>query len=79
MFEEKYELEGDIIMVDMDIDFLKKAEDIEEKAYKNAKAAYEFHKDDEDKLLPEALKEIMDDEAEHVRLIKEMIAKKSKG
>ena len=65
--------------VDMDIDFLKKAEDIEALAYKNAKAAYEFHKDDEDKALSDALKEIMDDEAEHVRLIKEMIAKKSKG
>ena len=66
-------------MVDMDIEFLKKAEDIEEKAYKNAKTAYEFHKDDEDRLLPEALKEIMEDEAEHVRLIKDMIARKSKG
>ena len=79
MFEEKHELEGDTVMVDMDIDFLRKAEDIEEKAYKNAKSAYEFHKDDEDRLFPDALKEIMDDEAEHVRLIKEMIARKSKG
>jgi len=79
MFEEKHELEGDTVMVDMDIDFLRKAEDIEEKAYKNAKSAYEFHKDDEDSLMPDALKEIMDDEAEHLRLIKEMIARKSKG
>lgn len=65
-------------MVDMDIDFLKRALEIEERAYKNAKAAYEHHKDDEDKKLSNALKEIMDDEEDHVKLIKEMMERKKK-
>lgn len=65
-------------MVNMDIDFLKRALDIEKKAYTNAKAAYEFHKDDTDSSLSGALKEIMDDEKEHVSLIEKMIEKKGK-
>ena len=65
-------------MVNMDIDFLKRALDIEEKAYSNAKAAYEFHKDDADITLSKALKEIMDDEKEHVSRITKMIEKKGK-
>ena len=65
-------------MVNMDIDFLKRALEIEERAHKNATAAYDFHKDNEDKVLVEALKEIMDDEKEHVSLIKEMMEKKGK-
>ena len=70
---------GDKIMtVDMDIDFLKRALDIEERAYKNAKTAYEFHRDDENRGMVDALKEIMDDEENHVLLIKEMIKKKQK-
>lgn len=65
-------------MVDMDIDFLKRALEIEERAYKNAKAAYEHHKDDADSKLSSALKEIMDDEKDHVQLIKDMMEKKRK-
>lgn len=65
-------------MASIDNDFLKRALDIEERAYSNAKAAYEAHKEDADQALSRALKEIMDDEKEHVSLIKEMIAKKSK-
>ena len=65
-------------MVDMDIDFLKRALEIEERAYKNAKAAYDHHKNDDDNTLSSALKEIMDDEEEHVALIKEMIERKGK-
>lgn len=66
------------VMVDMDIDFLRRALDIEERAYKNAKAAYDFHKGAENTVLSSSLKEIMDDEELHVSLIKEMIDKKNK-
>ena len=65
-------------MVDMDMDFLKRALEIEERAYRNAKAAYEHHKDDSDSKLSNSLKEIMDDEEQHVILIKEMMEKKGK-
>jgi len=65
-------------MVDMDMDFLKRALEIEERAYKNAKAAYDHHKDDGDSKLSGALKEIMDDEEVHVNLIKEMMERKGK-
>ncbi|MDH3974882.1 MAG: hypothetical protein OEV42_11435 [Deltaproteobacteria bacterium] len=64
--------------VDMDIDFLRRALEIEERAYKNAKAAYEHHKEDADSKLANALKEIMDDEEDHVNLIREMMEKKGK-
>lgn len=64
--------------VDMDFDFLKRALEIEERAYKNAKAAYDHHKDDEDEEMSATLKEIMDDEERHVRLIQEMMEKKEK-
>ncbi|MBE9536226.1 MAG: ferritin-like domain-containing protein [Proteobacteria bacterium] len=66
-------------MVNMDIDFLKRALEIEEKAYTNARAAYEFHKNNTDSTLSNSLKEIMDDEKEHVSLIKQMIEKKGKN
>ena len=65
-------------MVNMDIDFLKRALEIEEKAYANARAAYEFHENNTDSTLSSSLKEIMDDEKEHVSLIKQMIEKKGK-
>jgi len=65
-------------MVDMDIDFLKRALEIEERAHKNAQAAYDYHKDHEDKSIVDALKEIMDDEERHVSMIREMITKKTK-
>ena len=63
-------------MATIDIDYLRRALEIEEGAYSNAKAAYEHHKDDDDKSLSAALKAIMDDEKEHVSLIKQMIEKK---
>lgn len=66
------------LVVDMDIDFLRRAQEIEERAYKNAKAAYDHHKDGENKVMSESLKEIMDDEERHVQLIKDMIEKKTK-
>lgn len=59
-----------------DIKYLRRALEIEEGAYSNAKAAYEHHRDDDDKSLSAALKVIMDDEKEHVSLIKQMIEKK---
>ena len=65
-------------MATIDTNYLERALEIEERAYNNAKAAYEFHKEDEDKSLSAALKEIMEDEREHVSLIKQMIEKKSK-
>ena len=65
-------------MVDMDMDFLRRALEIEERAYKNAKAAYDHHKEDPDSKITVAMKEIMDDEEEHVNLIKEMMERKGK-
>lgn len=65
-------------MLDMDIDFLRRALEIEERAFTNAKAAYEQHKNGENEKLAIALKEIMDDEENHVTLIREMMEKKKK-
>lgn len=60
----------------VDIDYLKKALEIEERAFHDAKAAFEHHKDGDNKFLSSSLKEIRDDEEEHVFLIKQMIEKK---
>lgn len=63
-------------MDNIDTDYLRRALKIEERAYSDARAAYEHHKDDDNKSLSAALKEIMDDEKAHISLIKQMIEMK---
>ncbi|MDT8318518.1 MAG: hypothetical protein RQ824_11100 [bacterium] len=60
----------------IDNDYLKRALAIEERAYSDAKAAYEHHKDGENCSLVAALEDIMNDEREHISLIRQMIEMK---
>ena len=62
----------------VELDFLKRALNNEERALYSATSAYNHYKDDDDSKMADALKVIMEDEKRHVDLIKEMIAKKEK-
>lgn len=62
----------------VELDFLKRALNNEERALNSATIAYNHYKAAGDERMTSAFKEIMEDEAQHVSLIKEMIAKKEK-
>ncbi len=60
----------------VELDFLKRALNNEERALHSATSAYNHYKDSGDSKMADALKVIMEDEVRHVSMIKDMIEKK---